>query len=293
MFFAIFIWQKGKSTKITLISVVMFTLSWLFITLTGMRMPYLPHFLNRAGLGPNDLIVSIPTLIQVKDLIWPSIFLLFNSVVMIVFLINHTTYRKVKKDNVLLMILIFLLGQIVVAIPPSLVFRNFQVDGYATPGLDRYLLPVIPLMIIFAVNLLEDELINLRLSWVVVILLALFSIAGTRDSLVLHEKNWELARKANNLMLDGGATWYGYNTYKAETDINAIPRANFEEIMVEEPSKHIIATSLPWWFYVWSPEIDPQYAISGAKILGYSVLDTIKYDSWLRRDEVKLYLLQR
>lgn len=298
MFLAISTWQKGKLTKITLFSVVLFMLSWLLITLTGMRMPYLPHFLNRAGLGPNDLIVSIPTLMQAKYLIWPSLFLLITSIVMIVFLINPYTIKKVQKDNSLLMIFIILLGQIVVAIPPSLVFRNFQIDGYATPGLDRYLLPVIPLMIIFTINLLNDEPINLRLSWIVLILVALFSIAGTRDLLVLHEKNWDLARKANNLgipnlLLDGGATWDGYNTYQPESDIGATPRANFEEIQVEEPNKHIIATSLPWWFYVWAPEIDPEYIISGAKIMNYLVLDTTEYYSWLRRDEVELYLLRR
>ena len=76
-------------------------------------------------------------------------------------------------------------------------------------------------------------------------------------------------------------------------NIDTNPKAEFAQIEVEDPDKHIIATSLPWWFFVWSPDIDPEYSISGAKINDYSVIDSIEYYSWLRQKGVTLFLLQR
>jgi len=282
-----------KPNTILLFLIACFVILWLALTIQGMRMPYIPHFLNRNGLGPSDLVVGIPPLLSVSQLIWPSIFVFLNGIVLII-LLSRLTIRF----DLPALFLIILAGQIAAALLPSLASGDSMIDGYNTPGLDRYLLPAMPVVII-SVMLVSKRLKSSKLlAWGVVFLFAVFSLAGTHDSLQLHAKIWDLGVTANqmgieNTHLDAGASWDGYYLFDNSLP-GIIPAKTPRYNLTYEPSSEPLVVPPPnWWHLLWAPQTDSQVIVSGAPLQGFQLLSQNHFYSWLRLKDIPLYLLRR
>ncbi len=278
----------SKPDRTLLFFLVYFIVLWLAITFQGMRMPYLPHFLNRNGLGPSDLVVGIPPLITVSQLLWLSVLVFLNTLLFI-----PLVYRLASRKEFSTLLLFVITGQIVAALLPSLVS-----DNNLTPGLERYLLPALPTIITLVLLALPGERTSQALSWGVILLLAGFSWAGTHDMLQLHQKIWETGSQANQLgiknqHLDAGASWDGYHLFD-----NSLPgvipsQTPRYEVIIETPIEPITVSAPTWWHRLWAPQTDSQYIVSGAPLAGFETIYQTCYYSLLRQKEITLYLLRR
>jgi hypothetical protein len=247
----------------------------------GMRMPYIPHFLSPRGLGPNDLIDPRRVIIgsEFRDAFTIACVLgaLIGGLV-----VAHGLARGAGERRGVLLVAAVLLLQAAAVVPTSSHFRFWQIEGHIAPSLDRYLLPLLPLLIALVLWALRDLRVYLIAGWLVAIVLGVFAVAGTRDNLVFHERTWELAQIAEDagvpeLHLDGGASWDGYHLGEyslAERGYNPTP-------------------ALVWWLSDFAPVIDAQYLISARPVPGYTPIMELKYDLWLDTKQAQLLLQRR
>lgn len=247
---------------------------------TGHRMPLVPHFFSRAGLGPNDLLVGRPPIAELE--MFAAALLACGLAALLLGMLVIRAFDVPGRDRRgVTMVCAVLAWQAAGAVVVSTYFRFWMIDGVSAPSLDRYLLPLLPLFLALGLWAIHDLPFSRLLAGVVTVALAAFAIAGTRDNIVFHETTWELARYANgqgvpNLRLDAGASWDGYylGEYSYETvGVGARPDER-------------------WWISLFAPAIDPQYVITSAPVNGYTVVREQPYRLWLDAD-AKLFLLRR
>jgi 4-amino-4-deoxy-L-arabinose transferase-like glycosyltransferase len=239
-------------------------------------MPYIPHFLGRAGPGSGDLRSARPPLAG-PDVFEVATFVCLAASFLFSLALARSIDRRPSRDRSAAgMALALVAWQVVGAVPPSLLFRNWIIS------LDRYILPLMPFAIVLVLWALNDVKVLAPAAWAFVGLTAIFSIAGTRDALVFQQNVWTLARQLNdqgvqNTSLDAGYAWDAYNLWEFGV-ANGIPEKQFTG---------------SWWTDVYAPATDSTYLIAGAPQPGYVVLSEHPYSAWLQRKPVSLYVLQR
>jgi hypothetical protein len=144
-------------------------------------------------------------------------------------------------------------------------------------------LPLLPFGICLVLWASRDLRLRTPVAWAMVAVLALFSIAATRDYLVYMEAVWETAHDANaagvtNERLDAGAAWDGYHLYTYGLD-HGITKARTRDG--------------PWWTYFYGKATDSSYVVSGKPLWGYRFIWKRSYSSWLEREPTSVYLLRR
>jgi hypothetical protein len=239
-------------------------------------MPYIPHFLGRAGPGSGDLRSARPPLADPEVFKVATFVCLAASFLFALALARSIDRRPSRDRSAAGMALALVAWQVVGAVPPSLLFRNWIIS------LDRYILPLMPFAILLVLWALNDVKVLAPAAWAFVGLTALFSIAGTRDALVFQENVWTLARQMNdqgvqNTSLDAGYAWDAYHLWEFGV-ANGIAEKQFTG---------------SWWTDVYAPATDSTYLIAGAPQPGYVVLSEHPYSAWLQREPVSLYVLQR
>lgn len=252
----------------------------------GGRMPSAPHFVSSYGIGPNDLIAARPELLGhgVRDVLTV---LCVGAAVTAGFMVIAALARWHDYDLGDRRAIVLVLSQVLVMFAGALVvsshFRLWSYEGVASPTLDRYFLPLVPVLIAALMWSLRGVPFSMSLAWWVTLFLAMFAVAGTRDSLEFHRQNWELAREANalgisNRILDAGASWDGYHLGEQSlAEVGYRPRPG-----------------LLWWFSIYTPIIDPQYSIATKPVPRYTdVVIERRYDLWLDTRPARLYLLRR
>jgi hypothetical protein len=170
--------------------------------------------------------------------------------------------------------------QLVGVIPPS--YQYVARGG----SLDRYLLPLIPLVIALVLWATRDVRLVQPVAWLGVACFAVISVAGTRDYLVYLDSVWEMAEYANeaglaNEKLDAGSGWDGYHLY---TD------------MIEQGvTKSVSPRGSPWWVYFYAKQTDSTYMVTTNPRWrsGYVVVERREYDQWLEDDPVYIYLVRK
>jgi hypothetical protein len=244
---------------------------------TRRRMPYVPQFMGSGGLGPPDIRGSRPRLFHQPFFDWLTAISAISSVMAGLVVARGLSERWRDLRHGPGMVIAILLGQIAGVIPPSYHYLN---RGYS---LDRYLLPILPLAICFMLWALNRIGIIETLGWCVVVLFAVFALAGTRDYLNYIETAWKAADYAIDAgarpdQIDAGAAWVGYHLYTDGVD-QRIERARTRDG--------------PWWTYFYGKLTDSSYVISGRWLNGYVPVASISYPSTLQRQPTNLYLLRR
>ncbi|CAN5522811.1 glycosyltransferase family 39 protein [soil metagenome] len=244
---------------------------------TNRRMPYVPQFMGSGGLGPPDVRGSRPRLFEQPffDLLTA---LSFISVMLLGFVLARgLSERPAGVRNGAGLVVAVLAGQIVGVIPPSYHYLN---RGYS---LDRYLLPILPLIIALALWALRDSRFVLCIGWAMVALFGLFAAAGTRDYLHYMDATWSVAAYAIESgarpdQVDAGAAWVGYHLYTYGVDEN-IDRARTRDG--------------PWWTYFYGKATDSSYVVAGRWMRGYVLVTAVPYPSLLQSERTVLLLLRR
>jgi hypothetical protein len=263
----------------------------------GLLMPYVPSFLNRGGLGPNDLVVARPALVTRHDLIWLTAACALSALVLSLALCRRIGADEERRDAGAAVVLAIALWQAAGVVLPSFARLGWHVDGVLSPSLDRYLLPLLPLVICLGLWALCDVRLVSTAAWLVSAAFAVFAIAGTHDSLVLHRATWDLAGRANelgvsNTRLDGGATWDAAHLFEYSLTNRISLRTPEYEYSTGNPNSLLIPVP-PWWVWAWAPATDSSYVIVGEPLIGFDVVDQIEYSSWLHSRPTHLYLVRR
>ncbi|MFT4039562.1 MAG: hypothetical protein QM692_15350 [Thermomicrobiales bacterium] len=253
----------------------------------GARMPYIPQFFGSGGLGPPDVLGSRPILLGPEPRGVLTIACLLATLLLGVLAgralgqlrpAPTATLAAIRANRVAGLALCIGLGQVAGVLPPS-----FHYIGWTAGSLDRYLLPLAPLVIALALWALRSARIVVPLGWVLAAAMLVFSIAGTRDYLSYLRAVWSLADEAvtrgvSLQQLDAGAGWDGYHLY---------------EYGVENRIRSRTPRGGPWWVHFYAPATDSTYVVSGKPRKGYLQVASRPYDSWLEDDATTLYLLRR
>lgn len=243
----------------------------------GKRWPYIPQFVNAAGLGPADVLGSRPRLLQGEIFSWLT-FACALSAIVVAFSVSRgmgfLPDRELASAGVVAMIAIW---QIVGMMPPSF---HYLRRGYS---LDRYLLPILPLLICLLLWATRDLRLPQSIGWGIVACLLAYNVAATRDYLTFLDAVWTTANEVVETgtpatRVDAGAGWDGYHLYTYGLD-EGITRAR--------------TRNGPWWMTFYALASDSTYVVSSTPRDGYEIMWTRTYDQWLVGGDQKIYVLRR
>jgi hypothetical protein len=241
-------------------------------------MPYIPHFLGRAGLGAGDLRYARPDVAGDWFWNWLTAVCAVSSIVLAVILARKVKPGSPRNGGPAGLLLILGVLQAGGVVPQSLLFRNWVIS------LDRYLLPLLPFAIVLALWAIKDMRLNEPVAWTLFAILAAVSIASTRDALIFQRNVWRMATFANelgipNTRLDAGYAWDSYHLWEYGYE-NALP--------IQSPPPYGT-----WWTDTYAPATDSSYVVAGAPVDGYTVLYQLDYSQWLQAEDTMLYLMRR
>lgn len=264
------------------IALILNTGLWFFST-DGRRMPYIPHFLVASGLGPADLAIPRGALVSPRVLSWITAICAVSALVLVTTILARFTNRSSTGRDVAGLVFAVGAWQMAAAIFPSFAFRNWQVAGVSAPSLDRYLLPLIPCVVVIGLWALHRSRGALIAAWVATALLGAFAVTGTRDSIAYQQATWDMARHAHELgvatiRLDAGYAWDAYHLWEASDDQR-----------IKKPR----TVNPPWWIIGFAPIIDNHYVVATGRLPGWRVVAEEPYDLWLEDDGTVMYLLRR
>ena len=244
----------------------------------GALMPYIGQFFGSGGLGAPDVLGSRPILLGSEIRTALTVVCLVASLLLALVAARAMGAPPSRERSRAGLVLGIGLWQVVGVMPPS-----YHYIGWAAGSLDRYLIPLTPLVIALALWGMRGVKIVLPLGWIVAAALALFAIAGTRDYLVFMRAIWSLGEEAVAEgvpldRLDAGSGWDGYYLY---------------EYGLENRIRSRTPKGGPWWVYFYAPATDSAYVVSGKPLPRRLVVAKRPYSSWLQREPTDLYLLRR
>lgn len=258
-----------------------------FFASDGRKMPYVPHFMGRPGLGPNDLAIA-RTELAGSQIFGLLTFICAGASVVVLLLLCRAFLDKQDSRPIPptpLLLLVVTVWQMAGVVLPSFVFRNWTVGTASAPSLDRYLIPLMPfalLLVLWAAGRVAVGERYVRLAAVSVAVVAVFSVAGTRDSLVFHQAIWDMAAKANargvpNERLDAGFSWDAYHLWQPSGG--------------QPPPT--LTPNPPWWVAYFAPATDSTYVVAAGIPPGFDVVERQPYSSWLQNDPTEMFLVRR
>jgi 4-amino-4-deoxy-L-arabinose transferase-like glycosyltransferase len=247
----------------------------------GRFMPYIPQFLGSGGFGPADVPGGRRRLVE-WDSMWMALTAggLLGAVLLAYWLCGRIGSPHQGRSIGAAVVAMVAAWQLLGVIPPS--YQYIARGG----SLDRYLLPLIPLVIALMLWAIRDVTIVQPVTWLGVACFAVISVAGTRDYLVYLHSVWEMAEYANeaglpNEKIDAGSGWDGYHLY---TD------------MIEQGvTKTVSPRGSPWWVYFYAKQTDSTYMVTTNPRWrsGYVVVERREYDQWIEDDPVYIYLVRK
>ena len=248
----------------------------------GHEMPFAPQFVGLGGLGPPDVLGSRQRLVERGGelTIWLTVVAALGAILLGLAICRKLFSESTPERAGFWLVAMVGFWQLVGVLPPSYHYINRGVT------LDRYLLPVIAILIIAALWALRDIDLFQPIAWLALAVVAVFSIAGARDYLVFMDAIWDMAEYANengvdNDRLDAGSGWDGYHLYTVMLDENI--------------TKARSPRGSPWWVYFYAKPTDSSYVVTTdtAAVRGYVRVATREYDQWLEDDPVHVYLMRQ
>ncbi|MGH2551773.1 MAG: glycosyltransferase family 39 protein, partial [Thermomicrobiales bacterium] len=241
------------------------------------RWPYVPQFVGAGGLGPPDVVGSRPRVFNGNFFDWATIACAIAAILVAVLVSRGASLPVSSERRGAGIVLAIGLWQIAGVLPPSF---HYIRRGFS---LDRYFLPLLPIVICLLLWATKDLRLFQPIAWGVVAVFALFSVAGTRDYLVYLDTVWDVANDAHLAgapltSIDAGAAWDGYHLYSYGLD-NGITRAK--------------TRGGPWWTTFYGKATDSTYIVSAKPKKGYLVVWRRVYHSWLLNEDTPMYLLRK
>ncbi|HVL05292.1 MAG TPA: glycosyltransferase family 39 protein [Acidimicrobiales bacterium] len=244
-------------------------------------MPYVPQYLATWGLGPADIQGGRPDLVSSRSVLVAFTLVAAASAIVGAALIGRKAAGSSAPGRAGAGLLATILAaQVAGAVPPSLHFQNPVPAGILTTTLDRYLLPMLPLVLCLAVWAVAGMRVPSWPAWVATAVFAVVAVGGTRDFLVFQRATWEVATAANaagigNHRLEAGAQWGGEHLYQGWVD--------------RPPSR----PDRPWWVNLFAWTTDSSFVVATHPLPGHVEVERTTYDMWLGPAENPLYLLRR
>jgi hypothetical protein len=172
--------------------------------------------------------------------------------------------------------------------PATLVYTAgmlLAVVTFASPFLfDRYLLPILPIPILYITRRMNVEAMKahkqLKLAWLLVAPLALFSLLAMRDYRAHAKARWEAAEKlvaagAQHEQVNAGFEWMGWYLFDS----------GVEHVRQTGDAKYVGAP--------YRAVLDPLYLVSDRPHDGYTQVASIRYESWLSGGQLNKVLVLR
>ena len=244
-------------------------------------MPYVPQYLATWGLGPADIQGGRPDLVSSRNVLAAFTLVVGAAAVVGVALIGRKAAASPAPGRAGAgLVATILAAQVAGVLPPSLHFQNPVPAGILTTTLDRYLLPMLPLVLCLAVWAVAGLRVPSWPAWVVTGVFAVVAVGGTRDFLVFQRTIWDLATAANaagieNHRLDAGAQWDGEHLYQGWDG--------------RPPSR----PDRPWWVNLFAWTTDSSFVVATRPLPGHVEVERTTYDMWLGPAENPLFLLRR
>ena len=273
-------WRR-RSTRPVSGFMVYLGAGWIAFILTALylaghrdeQMPFVPQMVGLDGLGITDVLGGRPSIVPSGG--WETTTLTIaaalGAVVLGLIAIRALSGHRGPERASFWLVVTIGVWQIVGVVAPSWQVVDHEVT------LDRYLLPALPFAIVVALWALRDFDLMPVVSWGLIAVVAVFSVAAMRDSLVHHDRVWTMAEFANrngveNTWLDAGSAWNGYH----RPDETARDDGSWWTAVTMRPdgAGFIVATR---------PDVRA----------GYVVAASDKYDLWLDGDPGRVYLLRR
>lgn len=240
-------------------------------------MPYIGQYVGSWGIGPTDLLGGRPLLVDQDVRYVLTVLSLLSTVLFALFLAVRLFARTAPDRSSASLVTMIGVWQVLGILLPSFHFRNLFIS------VDRYLLPLVPIVIVLLLWALRQVPLVQPVAWLGVALYAAFAITGTRDFLVFQQATWDMASEAVAMgmpltQLDGGASWDGYYLYEYSVDQGIIRQ--------QTPGG-------PWWTDLFGPATTSEYVVSTARLRGYRVVREATYSSWLTGESHQMLLLHR
>ncbi|MFH1286735.1 MAG: glycosyltransferase family 39 protein [Candidatus Magasanikbacteria bacterium] len=156
----------------------------------------------------------------------------------------------------------------------------YSVTVVSVRGFDRYMLPVILILILFVLRKFKEIHFSILPTAIVLLLFLAISWSQTHHYLVWNKTRWELASKALEIgvaaeTIEAGYEWDGWNNYW---------------FSLEAEGKEGSSTS-PWWIRQLFPDNTEEYIVSFSTLPGYEIMEERKMQ--VLNPNNKLFLLHR
>ncbi|MGC4190504.1 MAG: glycosyltransferase family 39 protein [Thermomicrobiales bacterium] len=243
----------------------------------GKRWPYIPQFVNAAGLGPSDVLGSRTRLFGATTFAWSTAICAIAALIVALVVSRGVGLPPSGERTAAGIVAAIVVWQFVGVLPPSF---HYLRRGYS---LDRYLLPLLPLIICLVLWAARDLRLPQAVGWALIAGLIAYNVAATRDYLTFLDTVWTsadevVAQGVPATSVDAGAGWDGYHLYTYGLD-HDITRAR--------------TRNGPWWMTFYALASDSTYVVSSTPRDGYKIMWTRTYDQWLVGGDVTLYVLRR
>jgi hypothetical protein len=284
-------------------SVLLGVAAWLGVMVVGMgvlsasgrhvRWPQFAQFVTLQGLGPADLRGGRLPLVGAKGALVLTVVFGITSLVWAFFVFRKAgTLLKPAQWGAALIVAV-LVWQFLGVIPTSVYLHDAGISY------DRYLAPLVPLVIVLALWSVRDVRFSLPAAWVVTGVVAVASVMGTHDYLTFQRTAWKVANDAHTSgiayrRIDGGAAWDAYHLFEYSRAHHAkVTLADLAPLKALKNFRFSPHDESAWWIPFYAPADTQEYVVSSEKLKTYKVLRQVEYSQWLVSEDTHIYLLKR
>lgn len=263
-----------------------------FVAFGDGAMPYVQSFFTVAGLGPRGDLRGGTVAVYGRDLgVVMTVACVLAMLVVLLGSLRRRMGPRAVEDERAHLVWWIIGGQALGAVVTSVNTQSF--GGFSR---DRYLLPLLPLVIGVALWGLREVRIFLPVAWAAVVALAAYSVIGTHDSLARQEAVWAVADDAvadgvAPTELDAGAGWASYRLYGAGVAQGQPPATAGTALK----RKLLLSASDvgAWWIPFYAPEVTSEYVVTSDELDLYTTLRRVEYSSWMSPRPKYVYLVRR
>lgn len=257
------------------------------------RWPQFAQFVATSGLGPADLRGGRVPLFGSKAALLLTVLFAVSSLVW-AFFVSRKARTLLKPAQWGAALIVAVLVWQVLAIIPTSVYLHDQGVSY-----DRYLAPLVPLVIVLILWSLRDVRFWLPAAWIVTGVFVVASVMGTRDYLTFQRTVWKVANDAHASgiayrRIDGGAAWDAYHLFEYSRSHHAkITLKDLAPLKALKDFRFSPHDESAWWVPFYAPADTQEFVVSSEPLKTYKVLRKVPYSQWLESDPTFIYLLQR